>query len=236
MTEELNGRPESIVLFMDTARSLSARLRTDKPAPCQGDPVRVHDGKWPLAVRTDRYHAEGFSNVRLHRHLSWQPSMQIDVYGDGSAPNELDLGTNTAAGTADLIDFIVDLVDRHADHAPAYDLLQTVADVCGALIGPVPMPIIVRAPTPWAAARLYRADEAPLDAPTETTALLAAIPIMVSPTFWVQERREDVPSHPRASLRGWSVVARPTDPMTVARMLRDHPETYADAGKDMTWA
>jgi hypothetical protein len=236
MTEEHDGAPESVLLFVETARALSARLRNDAPAPCSGEPVRVHDGSSPLTVQTDLLHGSSLANVRLHRHLSWQPSMQIDVFGDGSTPSGPDLGTDTATGTADLLDMVVGLVENRRDHAPAYDLLQTVADVCGAVIGPVPTPIIVHAPTPWSATRLHRADEVRLDLPDEIAGLLAAIPVMVSPTFWIQSAREDVPAHPRASLRGWSVVARPTDPITVTRAILAYPANDENPRKAAPWA
>lgn len=220
---------DSVTSFIDTARRLSERLRTDRHAPSGSDLVRVHDGTWPLCVVTERSDYNCSADVRLHRHLTWQPSLQIQVFSNGSAPNAIDLGTGTVAGSADLLDLIVRCVEDRADHARGYDLLQTAADVVGALIGPSSSTIIVHAPTRWSALKIVRADGGDVEVPAEASGLLSAVPEMMQPTFWMQAAREDVPPHPRVSLRGRSVVPRPTDPLTVVTMLREHPSTYANA-------
>lgn len=227
----LEDAPESVIRFLEVAKRLSRRLRADRAAPLANEKVRVHDGSTPLAVRTERNHHNGSTDVLFHGHVSWRTLLKVTVYGDGSSPSAADLGTDRPAGCAGLLDEVVRRVETRTDHAPQYDLVQTAADVCGALVGRGPSALILYAPTPWSAWRLARADGIDQPAPTEAAGLLSAVPEMLSPSFWIKDEIDDAPSHPCASLRGWSVVAGEIDPMTVARMLLRHPAIEDTTGK-----
>ena len=230
------GTDESASAFIETARKLSARLRNDSHAPCADERVRVHDGKWPLAVLTDQNHGNGSTNVMLHQHVSWRPSLQITVYGNGSSPNAMDLGTDTVAGSADLLDTVLARMTGRIDRKEHHDLLQTAADICGALTGPIASTIILHAPSPWSTYRLTRADGLPIEVPDEARPLLDTLPAMTTVDVWIQSDREDVPAHPRGAIRIRSVVARTIDPISVARVLLEHPTNIDNAGKARTWA
>jgi hypothetical protein len=230
------GTDESTSAFIETARRLSARLRSDRPAPCVDEKVRVHDGKWPLAVVTDRNPSNGSTNVMLHQHVSWRPSLQITAYGNGSSPSAFDLGTDTVAGSADLLDTVLERMTDRTDRKEHHDLLQTAADVCGALTGPISSTVILHAPSPWSTFSLTRADGLPIEVPEEARPLLDALPTMITVDVWIQSEREDVPAHPRGAMRIGSVVARAIDPISVARVLLGHPMNIGNAGKARTWA